>query len=1625
MEPSEELLRLREQYRELVEHISIGVYRTTPGPQGEFLMANQAFLHMTGFDSLEELQQITVSDLYENPRNRQWFSELVIETGRVTGLELSWKRRDGSPMWVSVTAQLVREGDEVFFNCTCEDISRRKLAEREKQRRAEEIRAFYALSLDLTASRDLPTLLQTIVEQAVKLLWGSAGSLSLCDPAREEVRPAAWVTSPAVETVPSMYKYGEGTIGICAQTGRPLILTQSENWGGRLAHLSISPYYAVICAPLLFKDEVKGVLQVLAEEKNRRFTDSDLELLTLFANQAAIAIENARLLEAERQRRQEAETLSQATAVLNASFDLEHVLESILTQMERVVPYDSASIFIRNQEHLRLAGGRRLPCTGLIDHEFPVDVLSQEAWSTGRAVILEDAQQEGRYQAWGEADRVRSWMGVPLIVRGEAIGLVTLDHYQPGIYGQQQAALAEAFANQAAIAIENARLFEAERKAREQADALRNAAQMVSTSLSLDEVLDAVLEGLGRVLNIDSGGVLLVEGNRLAIKVGKGYQNFCDPKYIPTLSLELDSEYAAAEVLKTGQPLVLTDAQNDRRWKAQEIGAHVQSWLGVPLQAREKTIGLLSLDRVTLDGFTPEEVALAQTFAAHVSAAIDNARLYEAAERRAAELEAIHRASISLTSSLELRQVLDSILRSVMDIVPEMQDSIIYLYSPENGGVLQFGSALSARGQMDGSWQQPRREGLTYTVAHSGQTVVVPDIRRHPLYLNAPNDWTGSIVGIPLKIGERVVGVMNIAYHAPRHFAPEELRRIRLLGDQAAIAIENARLFEAAATERRHLSLLYQVGQELTASLDPDYIMSRALTLACQALSGMMGRAFVLVPGEERLRLTAMYGWPDYSLEEVDRTLNLTPSRGLSGWVFKHRQAVVIPDTHKEKRWIKNLGLMDNARSAVSAPVMAGDRALGVFTLMHPSPGIFTDEHLHLLQAICQQVGLALSNASRYQEINRRLAEKTLIHDLAQTFNQRLEVCILLEEVVKGLAREFGYPQVRIFLVEGDELVLKACHGPVPERERFSLSEGVIGRVARTGKSVFLPDVTQDSDYEACIPETRAELAVPIYRGGLVVGVINVETDLPFDLSIQDLDLLQVLGVQISIALENAVLFERARESLLELERALEHLPVGVLLLDREHRLLASNPIARSILQALSVDLSQGYLHQIGPFFITELTARHADPSPLQLTLKGKSPRYFEALARPVGEEFQRWVLTLREVTEERNSQIRIQMQDRLATVGQLAAGIAHDFNNILAAIQVYTDLLHYDVGLAALSHERLGIIQEQVQRASSLIRQILDFSRRSVMEQSRMDLLPFLKEFVKMLGRVMPESILIELGTPPEPVVVNADPTRLQQVLMNLALNARDAMPGGGRLFFELSRFSLQPEEPAPLALLPPGDWITLTVKDEGVGIPEENLPHIYEPFFTTKVVGEGTGLGLAQVYGIIKQHDGFIDASSQPGEGTAFTLYLPALEGPGERESVPQVFESLDGVGKEVLVVEDDPATCDALEALLETHNYRVMTAENGLDALKIYEDKQLSNGVPPVSLVISDIVMPKMGGLALYEALRQRWPEVKMLFITGHPLNSESQVLLEEGRVSWLQKPFSVQQFISSVKKLAPGE
>ena len=369
------------------------------------------------------------------------------------------------------------------------------------------------------------------------------------------------------------------------------------------------------------------------------------------------------------------------------------------------------------------------------------------------------------------------------------------------------------------------------------------------------------------------------------------------------------------------------------------------------------------------------------------------------------------------------------------------------------------------------------------------------------------------------------------------------------------------------------------------------------------------------------------------------------------------------------------------------------------------------------------------------------------------------------------------------------------------------------------------------------------------------------------------------------------------------------------------------------------------------------------------------------------------------------NAQNKIVQQERLAAVGQLAAGIAHDFNNILGTIILFSQLILKESKTPPKDLERTTIIFEQALRAASLVSQILDFSRRAVMDRRPMNLVPFLKETEKLLTRTLPENIHVKISCEADGFIVNADPTRMQQFFTNLALNARDAMPDGGELRIALSNLLIGVEERPPFRDMPAGDWVRISLSDTGMGISPDDLPHIFEPFFTTKEPGKGTGLGLAQVYGIVKQHDGYIDVKSEEAKGSTFIVYLPILHGHDVQDHKVDEITIDSGNEETILVVEDDETTRIAVGEILETLNYQSILAVDGREALTIIEEQ--SEGI---DLVLTDLVMPTVSGIAVYNQLQLKHPEIPLVIMTGYPLDSETRVLLEERSITWMQKPLT---------------
>jgi PAS domain S-box-containing protein len=529
---------------------------------------------------------------------------------------------------------------------------------------------------------------------------------------------------------------------------------------------------------------------------------------------------------------------------------------------------------------------------------------------------------------------------------------------------------------------------------------------------------------------------------------------------------------------------------------------------------------------------------------------------------------------------------------------------------------------------------------------------------------------------------------------------------------------------------------------------------------------------------------------------------------------------------------------------------------------------------------------------------------------------------------------------------------------------------------------------------------------------------------------------------QVQAEAEREQLLAQIQEQTQQVQQIMGTVPDGVLLLGTDLQVLLANPPAREHLAVLEAAEEPGSLQpnswragraltHLGERPLKELLTSPPRGLWHEVEAKGPPHRLFELIARPIenGPTPGGWVLVIRDVTEKREIEQRVEQQERLAAVGQLAAGIAHDFNNIVAVITLYAQMVQRSPGLSTRNRERLGTIAQQANQAAELINQILDFSRRSVLEQRALDLTPFLKELVRLLKRTLGESVRIELNIGSGEHIIHADPMRIQQALMNLAINARDAMPAGGQLRIGLERIRVRSSKSLPLPGMAAGKWVKLTVSDTGTGISSDALSHIFEPFFTTKSPGEGTGLGLAQVWGIVQGHGGHIDVASKMGAGTTFTLYLPALQVPRAGTPAHGTLALPQGKGEIILVAEDNTITRTALVESLETLNYGVLMAANGREALSLFEKYNCGPATGPgrgIALVITDLVMPEMGGQALLHALRQRGSDVGVVMLTGHPLDEKLENLLVlPGMRGYLPKPLNLEQLAQVVSQALEKE
>ena len=497
----------------------------------------------------------------------------------------------------------------------------------------------------------------------------------------------------------------------------------------------------------------------------------------------------------------------------------------------------------------------------------------------------------------------------------------------------------------------------------------------------------------------------------------------------------------------------------------------------------------------------------------------------------------------------------------------------------------------------------------------------------------------------------------------------------------------------------------------------------------------------------------------------------------------------------------------------------------------------------------------------------------------------------------------------------------------------------------------------------------------------------------------------------------------RAERQLVESEanyrRALEQASDAIVVSDRQGSILEVNARTEEILGFRREEMVGRGLEEFlpsedrerKPLRLRELLDGESVLSERRLRRKNGTLVNVEISARDLGDG--RFQAIVRDISERRRLEEQLRQAQKMEAVGQLTGGIAHDLNNLLTVVLANSEMMASDLppGREDIKSE-LGELQAAARRGAQMIRKLLSFSRHAPLTYQVLDLGRVVEDLLGTLRRLLPAHIEVAFVRESEGIKVLADAGAIEQVLLNLATNARDAMPRGGTLRLEISRVDV----PRPPDAAMPGWYGCLTVRDNGIGMEEKVRARAFEPFFTTKPPGEGSGLGMAMIYGLTQQHGGFVELESEPGQGATVRVYLPLARDDQPLAELGAATPMLRGGGEQILLVEDEDGLRRVAQRALERMGYRVITAADGMEALEAYRQQAAS-----VDLIITDVVMPKLGGLALYRTLRQEGHSVRFLFTSGYAAHEIVQGDLPEGDLSLLQKPWTLADLTLRVREV----
>ncbi len=684
------------------------------------------------------------------------------------------------------------------------------------------------------------------------------------------------------------------------------------------------------------------------------------------------------------------------------------------------------------------------------------------------------------------------------------------------------------------------------------------------------------------------------------------------------------------------------------------------------------------------------------------------------------------------------------------------------------------------------------------------------------------------------------------------------------------------------------------------------------------------------------------------------------------------------------------------------------------------------------------------------KQFDVRYNELALIKEIGEAASIILDPQLLLNFITDALQKRLQFNRGMIMLAnqENTKLVFTTGYGYTPEEEAllkstdFTLdnpnSEGIFYLVYRDIKPFLINDTT---DIESKLSKKSANfmnklgikafICVPIIYEGKAEGVLAVDgTKTKSPLTQSDLSLLMGIAPQIGTSLNNALAHKKLKESEERFRNLSDNSPDIIYQLDQEGKFKYFNPAweevfghsrndlwGRNMTDFMREDDRVSFAHIFHEIIEGKSTVRDKN---FILLNKKELPRYvtftgapdLDAEGKVIG-----IVGTLKDITKLRNMEVQLLQASKMEAVGTLTGGIAHDFNNIIQAIMGYNQLMISGRTGNETDMIYLNNIGELIQRSRQLVQQLMLFSKKVEPQSKAVNINNEIESTQNLLSKSIPKMIEIKNNLDKNIFPINADSTQIGQIIMNLVINARDAMGESGNITITTKNIFLSKNTYAGGLNIPPGNYVELSVSDTGSGMEKEVINHIFEPFFTTKEVGKGTGLGLAVVYGVVKSHNGFIYCESELEKGTTFTILFPASTAirPQEVIELPQPRQIQTGT-ETILLVDDEKSILDTSSDTLSLYGYTIISAENGEQASEIYEAQKEN-----IHLVILDLIMPGKGGKKCLNDLIAINPRVKVLMTSGYSSSQQIEELIKTGAAGFISKPYHPDDLLSNIRKI----